>query len=170
MGKALDDPDASLRGHPGRREGLRQDRRHQQPAGKGRHADHRRRHELHLPEGTGTIASASACAKTTRLSSAKELMAKAKEKGVKLLLPVDNVSRRQLQQRRQAHHRVRRGRHSGRLRGHGHRTRRPRSSSPTRSANAGHRGVERPHGRVRVRQLRRGHHGRGSGHGRVRGR
>jgi hypothetical protein len=46
-------PQASLRRRSGRRQGLRQDRRHQQPAGQGRHHHHRRRHGLYLPQGQG---------------------------------------------------------------------------------------------------------------------
>lgn len=48
MGKALDDPRASLRRGPRRRESLRQDRRYQQPARQGRHRYHRRRHGLYI--------------------------------------------------------------------------------------------------------------------------
>ena len=53
MGTALSNPEAPLRRYPGRRQGFRQDRRYQQPAGKGRYPDHRRRHGLHLYERSG---------------------------------------------------------------------------------------------------------------------
>ena len=53
MGKALERSRPSLRRHPRRRQGQRQDRRHQQPAGEGRHHHRRRRHGLHLQDGPG---------------------------------------------------------------------------------------------------------------------
>ena len=43
----------SLHRHPGRRKGRRQAERHLQPAGEGRYPDHRRRHGLHLRQGSG---------------------------------------------------------------------------------------------------------------------
>ncbi len=84
-------PQASLRGHAGRRQGLRQDRRHQQPAGKGRHHHHRRRHGLHLRQGPGAAPSATPCWRRISWTTAREMMAKAQAKGVKFLLPVDNL-------------------------------------------------------------------------------
>ena len=45
----------SLRRHPRRLEGLRQDQGHRRAAGEGRHPHHRRRHVLHLLGGPGQI-------------------------------------------------------------------------------------------------------------------
>ena len=47
IGGALADPKRPG-GHPGRLQGIQQDRGHQQPAGDRRHHHHRRRHGLHL--------------------------------------------------------------------------------------------------------------------------
>ena len=71
-----------------RRQGCGQVERHLQPAGEGRHADHRRRHGLHFPEAQGYEIGKSLC-DDSKLDYCKDMMAKAKEKGVKLLLPVD---------------------------------------------------------------------------------
>ena len=55
MGKAPGRSQAPLRGGAGRRQGHRQDRRYQQPAGQGRHRHHRRRHGLYLCQGAGRL-------------------------------------------------------------------------------------------------------------------
>ena len=44
---------AAVRGHPRRREGVGQDRRHRQPPEQGRHAGPRWRHGQHVPAGAG---------------------------------------------------------------------------------------------------------------------
>ena len=54
-GRCSGKPQASLCGRAGRGQGVRQDRRHQQPAGKGRHHHHRRRHGLYLCPGPGRL-------------------------------------------------------------------------------------------------------------------
>ena len=54
-GRRSGEPQAPLRGGAGRSQGVRQDRRHQQPAGKGRHHHHRRRHGLYLCPGPGRL-------------------------------------------------------------------------------------------------------------------
>ena len=54
-GRRSGESQASLRGGAGRSQGVRQDRRHQQPAGKGRHHHHRRRHGLYLCPGPGRL-------------------------------------------------------------------------------------------------------------------
>ena len=59
LGKVLHRAGPAVCGHHRRREGLGQDRGHRQPAGQGRHAAHRRRHGLHLPQGAWARAPAS---------------------------------------------------------------------------------------------------------------
>ena len=51
-GQSAGTPGRAFCGHSGRRQGQRQDRRHSEPDGQGERADHRRRHGLHVPEGT----------------------------------------------------------------------------------------------------------------------
>ena len=53
IGGALANPKRPPGGCPGRQQGLLKNRRHQQPAGKGGRAHHRRRDGLHVPEGHG---------------------------------------------------------------------------------------------------------------------
>ena len=56
----LESPEAPLRRHPGRLEGVRQDQGHRRAHGQVRHARHRRRHVLHVParpgQGRGHVA------------------------------------------------------------------------------------------------------------------
>ena len=80
-------PGAAVRGDPRRLEGVRQDRRHQGADGKGEHLPHRRRDGVHVLQGARASPSATAAWKTTRSTSPTKLLALAKEKGVKFLLP-----------------------------------------------------------------------------------
>ena len=75
----------------------------------GRHAHHRRRHGLHLPEGAWASRIGTSICEDDKMELAKELLAKAAYKGVRIVLPVDNDSRQRLQQRLPAHHRARAG-------------------------------------------------------------
>ena len=53
LGQALDRPEAAVRGGPGRRQDLRQDRPDRGAAAQGGRDPHRRRHGLHLLQGDG---------------------------------------------------------------------------------------------------------------------
>ena len=76
-----------------------------------------------------------------------EMVEKAKEKGVKLLLPVDTVLRRRLRPRRQAAEVVKAGEIPDGLAGPGHRPG-DREAVLRRRGGRGHRDLERPHGRL----------------------
>ena len=78
--------------------GFLQNFRYQQSAGQGRCADHRRRHVLHFRKGTGR-GSRQIPVEDDYLDYAKEMIEKAKAKGVKLLLPVDTVAAKRVFQR-----------------------------------------------------------------------
>jgi phosphoglycerate kinase len=90
LGKALEVAGKAIRGHHRRLKDLGQDRRHRQPARQSGHAGHRWRHGLHL--SSARLASPPASlVEEDKIDMAKAALDKAKAKGVKLLLPVDNV-------------------------------------------------------------------------------
>ena len=68
-------------------------RRHRKPADEGGHAHHRRRYGLHLPRRAGQGHRHVAVRRGETRLLAKDMLKKAEEKGVKLLLPVDNGRR-----------------------------------------------------------------------------
>ncbi len=80
-----------LRRHSRRLEGLRQDQGHRRAAGEGRHPHHRRRHVLHVPGGPGQIRGHLAHGRPDWVERAGDMMKKAADRGVSLLLPVDVV-------------------------------------------------------------------------------
>ena len=53
LGNAVNNPETSLRGHPGRSQSFQQDLCDREPAGQSRYSDHRRRYVLYLQQGAG---------------------------------------------------------------------------------------------------------------------
>ncbi len=83
---------AAVRRHARRRQGLRQDRGHREPAPARRSAAHRRRDGLHVLQGAWASPSASRSSRTTSSTRrARSWRRRAKRAVSQLLLPVDHV-------------------------------------------------------------------------------
>ena len=82
--------------HPWRLEGVGQDRRHQGADGKGRHVPHRRRDGVHIFQVARESPSATSRVEADKLDLASEILAMAKTKGVKFLLPVDTIETQEI--------------------------------------------------------------------------
>ena len=148
---ALENPKRPFVAMLGGGQGVRQDRRHQQPAGKGRHHHHRRRHGLHLRQGPGRLDRQDACARPDKLDyCAWRCSRRPRTRACSCCCPPIPWSPTELCRRRRQPSWCRTDDIPADMDGPGHRPGDRQDLYCDAVAGRRHRCLERPHGRVRI--------------------